>query len=212
MIRLLYVLVSLARFVRRVRTGAIARWHRLEATSVGANTRRDLQQCFRSSRCGLGIVLAVLAGFLTMSSATAAMTTTGLGSPAIERHPGGNRFLASPDRAYQLLRPATESLPVAWKAQSASTTAQEFVATEGGSGAAGEVKGPADSPVWGETKPARGKTRTNGERGKDKEYYEWDFTHNDIEVYDGKGRHKGSKDPTTVEMTKPPVKGRRMNV
>jgi hypothetical protein len=75
-----------------------------------------------------------------------------------------------------------------------------------------EVKGPADSPVWAETEPARGKTRTNGERGRAKEYYEWDYTHNDIEVYDGRGLHKGSKDPTTGEMTKPPVKGRRINV
>ena len=85
-------------------------------------------------------------------------------------------------------------------------------AGEAGAGAAGEVKGPADSPVWGETKPARGKTRTNGENGRAKEYYEWDFTHNDIEVYDRNGRHKGSKDPTTGEMTKPPVPGRRINV
>lgn len=89
---------------------------------------------------------------------------------------------------------------------------RDVVATETPGTAAGDVKGPADSPVWGKTEPARGKTRTNGERGRAKEYYEWDYTHGDIEVYDGKGRHKGSKDPTTGEMTKPPVKGRRINV
>ena len=94
----------------------------------------------------------------------------------------------------------------------ASCVATNTGAGEAGAGAAGEVKGPADSPVWGETKPARGKTRTNGENGRAKEYYEWDFTHNDIEVYDRNGRHKGSKDPTTGEMTKPPVPGRRINV
>ena len=29
---------------------------------------------------------------------------------------------------------------------------------------------------------------------------EWDHTHNDIEVYDNKGRHLGSMDPTTDQM------------
>lgn len=28
-----------------------------------------------------------------------------------------------------------------------------------------------------------------------KKYYEWDHTHNDIEVFDSKGRHIGSMDP-----------------
>jgi Cytotoxic len=40
--------------------------------------------------------------------------------------------------------------------------------------------------------------------------YEWDHTHNDIEVYDSKGRHLGSKDPLTSEMYKGPVKGRKI--
>jgi hypothetical protein len=38
----------------------------------------------------------------------------------------------------------------------------------------------------------------------------WDHTHNDIEVFDKRGRHLGSMDPTTGEMYKPPVAGRKM--
>lgn len=41
---------------------------------------------------------------------------------------------------------------------------------------------------------------------------EWDHTHNDIEVYDNKGRHLGSMDPTTGKMYKPPVPGRTINI
>ncbi len=66
---------------------------------------------------------------------------SGLGSPAIERHVGGGRFVGSPDRAEQLLRPANESLPVAWKAQSASTTRLRFVATKPGVSSASKLMG-----------------------------------------------------------------------
>jgi hypothetical protein len=40
----------------------------------------------------------------------------------------------------------------------------------------------ANSTVWKGAKPYSGKTKTNGERGKNKEYHEWDHTHKDIEV------------------------------
>ncbi|WP_062060182.1 RHS repeat-associated core domain-containing protein [Cellvibrio sp. OA-2007] len=70
----------------------------------------------------------------------------------------------------------------------------------------------ADSPIWKNLKPSKNGRKVNGETGKDKEVYEWDHTHNDIEVYDGKGNHKGSKDPSTGEMYKPPVKGRKIDV
>ena len=63
----------------------------------------------------------------------------------------------------------------------------------------------ADSSVWKELKSARGKTKTDGEK-----FYEWDHTHGDIEVYDRRGRHLGSMDPTTGTMTKPAVAGRKI--
>ncbi|WP_246180877.1 colicin E3/pyocin S6 family cytotoxin [Nocardia ninae] len=72
--------------------------------------------------------------------------------------------------------------------------------------------GPGESPVWKDAKPYKGKTKTNGENGKSREYYEWDYTHNDIEVYDSKGNHLGSKDPVTGEMYKNPVPGRKIKV
>jgi RHS repeat-associated protein len=76
---------------------------------------------------------------------------------------------------------------------------------------------PADAaqtknPSWRDLKSFRGKTRTNGETGKNKRYYEKDYTHGDVEVYDSTGKHLGSMDPDTGEMTKPPVPGRKIKV
>jgi hypothetical protein len=71
--------------------------------------------------------------------------------------------------------------------------------------------GPGDSPVWQDLKPFKGKTRTNGLNGKSRQYYQWDYTHNDIEVYDSKGVHLGSLDPVTGELYKPPVRGRTID-
>lgn len=70
----------------------------------------------------------------------------------------------------------------------------------------------AGDNFWQGLRPYRGKTKTNGESGKRRRYYEWDHTHGDVEVYDGRGEHLGSANPSTGEMTKPPVKGRRINV
>jgi hypothetical protein len=71
---------------------------------------------------------------------------------------------------------------------------------------------PADSPIWQGLARYRGQTRTNGAGGGGRQYYEWDFTHGDIEVYDGRGNHLGSMDPVSGEMTKPPVAGRTIEI
>lgn len=63
------------------------------------------------------------------------------------------------------------------------------------------------SPVWRKLKPWRGKTKTDG-----KNYYEWDHTHNNIEVYNGRGKHSGVMDPKTGKMIGPAVPGRTINV
>lgn len=63
----------------------------------------------------------------------------------------------------------------------------------------------SDSSVWKRLKAAKGKTKTDGER-----FYEWDHTHGDIEVYDRRGRHLGSMDAATGEMTKAAVPGRKI--
>jgi len=70
----------------------------------------------------------------------------------------------------------------------------------------------ADSPFWQGLKPYRGKTKTNGESGKRRRYFEWDHTDGDIEVYDGRGNHLGSASPETGEQTKPAVPGRRIDL
>ena len=72
---------------------------------------------------------------------------------------------------------------------------------------AGESKG-----FWNDLDKCKGsKTRTNGEKGKKRRYYEWDYTHGDVEVYNGQGKHLGSADPQTGKMIKPPVPGRKLN-
>ncbi|MGR5984449.1 SAR2788 family putative toxin [Bacillus cytotoxicus] len=69
----------------------------------------------------------------------------------------------------------------------------------------------SNSPVWKGLSPHKGKTKTSG-KGSKKKYYEWDHTHNDIEVYDSKGKHLGSMDPLTGDMIKGPVKGRSIKI
>ncbi|MXV17716.1 DUF6443 domain-containing protein [Hufsiella ginkgonis] len=52
---------------------------------------------------------------------------------------------------------------------------------------------------------SRGRVRWKTPRGK---VLEWDSRHGDVEVYDRNGKHEGSADPNTGQMTKPPVPGR----
>jgi len=69
-----------------------------------------------------------------------------------------------------------------------------------------------ESKVWKNLHSHRGKTKTNGLTGKNRRYYEWDHTHNDIEVYDSKGRHMGSMDPKSGQMYKNAVQGRTIDL
>jgi filamentous hemagglutinin len=64
----------------------------------------------------------------------------------------------------------------------------------------------ADSPVWQDLQNAGNGVKTDGKR-----FYEWDYTHNDIEVYDKRGRHLGSANPVTGDLYKPAVPGRTLN-
>jgi RHS repeat-associated protein len=73
-------------------------------------------------------------------------------------------------------------------------------------------KGPGDSPIWKNFDAAKGKTKTNGLTGKDRRFFEWDYTHNDIEVYDRRGRHLGTMDPLTGELIKDAVAGRTIKL
>jgi len=63
------------------------------------------------------------------------------------------------------------------------------------------------SAVWRALRNWRGKTKTDG-----KKFYEWDYAHGEIEVYNARGQHLGVQDPITGAMIKPPVSGRTINV
>lgn len=63
-----------------------------------------------------------------------------------------------------------------------------------------------ESPVWKELRSAGNSVKTDGKR-----YFEWDYTHNDIEVYNKRGEHIGSMDPVSGEIYKPAVPGRKLN-
>ncbi|WP_416259171.1 colicin E3/pyocin S6 family cytotoxin [Holdemania filiformis] len=69
-----------------------------------------------------------------------------------------------------------------------------------------------ESEVWKKLDNVKGQNRKTSGTGKGKKYYEWDHTHNDIEVYDNRGNHLGSIDPTTGEMYKPAVPGRTIKI
>lgn len=45
-----------------------------------------------------------------------------------------------------------------------------------------------------------------------KRIYEWDSLHGELEVYDNRGYHLGAADAMTGDLTKPAVKGRRIDV
>ncbi len=64
----------------------------------------------------------------------------------------------------------------------------------------------ADSPVWHGLDSAGNGVKTDG-----KLFYEWDYTHNDIEVYNKHGVHLGSMDPVSGDMYKDAVPGRKLN-
>ncbi len=70
----------------------------------------------------------------------------------------------------------------------------------------------SNSPQWKSFQPYRGDIKTDGKSGRDRRYYTWDHTHNDIEVWDTNGDHLGSMDPGTGEMTKPAEPGRKIKV
>jgi hypothetical protein len=70
----------------------------------------------------------------------------------------------------------------------------------------------ADSPIWQSFQAWRGGTKTNGLSGSKRRYYEWDNTHEDIEVYDSNGNHLGSMDATSGAMIKPAVSGRKITL
>jgi hypothetical protein len=58
---------------------------------------------------------------------------------------------------------------------------------------------PSQSPKWNELENYRDGLKRSGS-GKQTRYYQWDYTHGHIEVYDKSGRHLGEMDPITGEL------------
>ena len=65
-----------------------------------------------------------------------------------------------------------------------------------------------ESPIWRSFENVKNSDLKTSGHGASQKFYQWDYTHNDIEVYDCNGKHLGSMDPITGEMYKLPVKGR----
>ena len=78
------------------------------------------------------------------------------------------------------------------------------------SGDFNKINSKNQSEIWKKFDNVKGSDRNTSGIGRDKKYYEWDYTHNDIEVYDRNGKHLGSMDPNTGKMYKPPVTGRKI--
>lgn len=70
---------------------------------------------------------------------------------------------------------------------------------------------PAESSVWKSFASAGNGRKTSGD-GKGKRFYEWDYLHGEIEMYDSKGKHLGVLDPNTGAVYKPAVPGRKIDV
>lgn len=68
----------------------------------------------------------------------------------------------------------------------------------------------SESKVWKEFNNYKKDIKTNGQTGSKQRFYKWDYTHNDIEVYNKGGKHLGSMDPVTGKMYKGPVPGRTL--
>jgi len=63
----------------------------------------------------------------------------------------------------------------------------------------------SESPVWKAAQPFKGQYKRNA---KGDEIYKWDYTHNEIEVFNSRGQHVGVKDPLTGLKIKDAVPGR----
>ncbi len=97
---------------------------------------------------------------------------------------------------------ATEK-PAAAATKGVKATEKAVAVVKGATATRVETVVKAKSKVWEKLQPYKGKFRTNGEKGAKLRYHKWDYTHNDIEIYDGNWNHLGSIDPVTGEPYKP---------
>jgi len=70
----------------------------------------------------------------------------------------------------------------------------------------------SESPQWRSFRTVKNSSLRTSGSGVNQRYYKWDFTHNDIEVFNYRGEHLGSMDPVTGEIYKPAVAGRTIPI
>ncbi|MCL2860029.1 MAG: colicin E3/pyocin S6 family cytotoxin [Oscillospiraceae bacterium] len=68
----------------------------------------------------------------------------------------------------------------------------------------------SESKIWKSFNNVKNSVLKTTGTGKNKRYYKWDYTHNDIEVFDHLGNHVGSMDPVTGTIYKGKVIGRNI--
>lgn len=59
------------------------------------------------------------------------------------------------------------------------------------------IKSKSQSPFWKNLKPYRRNIKTNGLPGSKRLYYQWDYAHQEIEMYDRHGYPIDALDPIT---------------
>jgi hypothetical protein len=59
------------------------------------------------------------------------------------------------------------------------------------------IKSKSQSPFWKNLKPCRRNIKINGLPGSKRLYYQWDYTHQEIEMYDYNGLPVDALDPIT---------------
>lgn len=72
--------------------------------------------------------------------------------------------------------------------------------------------GQSASPIWRVFSSYRGPTRTSGLSGSKWQYYQWDYTHENIEVYDKNGFHLGVMHPLNGKMIGKAVTDRKIKI
>ena len=68
------------------------------------------------------------------------------------------------------------------------------------------------SKVWDKLDKVKGTRYRQSGSGRNRRYYDWDYLHNEIEVYDRFGKHLGAVDSTTGKFIKAAEAGRSIRI
>lgn len=174
---------------------ALLIWHTVNGDEVGAAI----------DKVALGVDLMCLAtpgatgGGLVVRAGGAAARTAARVAPRIAEEEAA-RLLAT-QAAGKAAQAAQEVAKAAQTSQPSKPGAEEPQRTR--------KLARAESPFWKRLDNYKNGLRRSG-KGKNLRYYEWDHTHGDIELYDAAGKHLGTVDPVTGQLTKPAVPGRNI--